>query len=311
MDQMRAMGFTPQQAQHWLGAVAQGDVQAAVDLALANPGWVPPPPEPEPQGAASSAAPHALPLCAFCQSRPRNRGHPYCGRTCAQNAGQAGWQNGVPPPTTSQPQIPAPAPATLPLCAFCGRQPRNGRHPYCGRPCAQQAMNAGWQNGRPPPSQQQPARPAPAPAPTPTPTPFPPPSSSPALTAPNYRSRGGYAWTRGSFVGEFCDCCELAPVLFRRRLPSFPAWQCSCTVVLVVCDETDLEGGQSAPALVDLANYIGEALADERQTPLLQSHAAAVQWVIAQLQGAADIDGGKPTSFTDATHFRQRLQSLG
>ena len=108
---------------------------------------------------------------------------------------------------------------------------------------------------------------------------------APGLAAvPEYGARGSYPWTRGSFVGEFCDC---------------------------FIDNTDLEGGQSAPALVDLAKYLGDALNDAEQTPLLRAHSDSVQWVRQQLRGAAELDGdSRDGSRNAAVAFRDRLSRL-
>ncbi len=99
---------------------------------------------------------------------------------------------------------------------------------------------------------------------------------------PVHGDRGSLPWTRGSFVGEFCDC---------------------------FIDNTDLEGGQSAPALRDLAGHVQAAIRDRAQTPLLREHTAAVDFVHAQLLSAADLDN-RDASFDTARRFCQRLEAL-
>ena len=136
--------------------------------------------------------------------------------------------------------------------------------------------------------------PAPAPAPAPSPTPAVVLLRSPApvseavppqrdLAEPEYGERGSFPWTRGSFVGEFCDC---------------------------FIDNTDLEGGQSAPALRDLSGYLEAAARDQRQTPLLREHRAAVEFVQAQLRSAADLDESTEASRESASRFHDRLARL-
>eukprot|EP01047_Picozoa_sp_COSAG01_P023103 COSAG01_NODE_1392_length_10483_cov_26.368163_13_plen_471_part_00 len=65
-------------------------------------------------------------------------GHPNC------------MANGAYHPTPASLVTARAAVASAPMCSFCGANPRNCGHPYCGRACAQQAMAAGWEDGHPP-----------------------------------------------------------------------------------------------------------------------------------------------------------------
>ena len=105
-------------------------------------------------------------MCPFCHSqgvpnKPLSPGQPYCGRTCAKAAGQAGWVDGKPPAAVAAP-APAPAAVAPGMCPFCHSQGIKKRvspgQPYCGKTCGKQAAKAGWVGGQPPA-----ASPAPSP----------------------------------------------------------------------------------------------------------------------------------------------------
>ena len=127
-----------------------------------------------------------------------------------------------------------------------GRHPvRETRHSVLCANCLWIFTSVGWYCvAAQAPAPAQPAQPAPQPHEGVVP--HNPRALIPNYGAPNYGARGSYPWTKGSFVGEFCDC---------------------------FIDNTDLEGGQSAPALMDLAKYVGDAMDDRVQTPLLRENA--------------------------------------
>ena len=74
-----------------------------------------------PSGAAPAAAtPCPVGMCPYChsigqQNKIKKRAKPYCTKSCATNAAQAGWVNGQPPaapaPAPAPPPAPAPGPA--------------------------------------------------------------------------------------------------------------------------------------------------------------------------------------------------------
>jgi hypothetical protein len=51
------------------------------------PAPAPPAPAPAPAPAAGWMGAVAANMCDHCKAKPKRRGHPYCGRTCAKNAG--------------------------------------------------------------------------------------------------------------------------------------------------------------------------------------------------------------------------------
>ena len=73
-------------------------------------------------------------MCPFCHSqgisnKPLSPGQPYCGKTCAKAAGQAGWVDGVDPSQLAS----GPAAA---MCRQCQARPALKAHPYCSQRCA-------------------------------------------------------------------------------------------------------------------------------------------------------------------------------
>ncbi|KAF9459735.1 hypothetical protein BDZ94DRAFT_1267551 [Collybia nuda] len=92
-------------------------------------------------------------ICEYCGLKPKYKEggytHPYCGRTCAQQAATGGSARTTPTLSPTSPTYNTNryiSPQFLDLCEGCGKNPKavesNGfQHPYCSRKCAQQYLS--------------------------------------------------------------------------------------------------------------------------------------------------------------------------
>jgi Fe-S-cluster-containing dehydrogenase component len=126
----------------WVKGAPPGFGQPVTAVTVSWPGFTP------------AAGPPAG-MCGFCGQKPLSPPHPYCGKTCADNAAAAGM-------TTPRSPAPAPALSTAPAsgtCKFCWSRAVSAGQPFCSGTCAQNAQTAGWVGGTPPGGAPQPTTP--------------------------------------------------------------------------------------------------------------------------------------------------------